>query len=68
MKRSCKVGDEKLVDAAKDYMKNVPHYESRYTRSNNPNRKYMSSDWNLRKKYKLYVKKREEDHTTLLSG
>lgn len=67
MKGSSRKSDEKLVDVVKDHIKSFPHYEIHYTRSNNPNRKYLRSDLNLRKMYNMYVENCEENHTTFLS-
>ncbi|XP_055388392.1 uncharacterized protein LOC129616942 [Condylostylus longicornis] len=67
IKGSCRKSDETLVDVAKDHIKSFPHYESYYTRSNNPNRKYLSSDLNLRKMFNLCVEKKDR-HGLLLQG
>lgn len=46
-----------------NHIKSFPCYESHYTRKDNPSRRYLSSNLNIRKMYTLYVEKCEQEKT-----
>ena len=53
---------EERIDLVKSHMESFPRYTSHYSRSDNPNRKYLSPELNLTKMYLLY-----KDHCTAKS-
>jgi hypothetical protein len=52
---------EEAIIAVKEHIQNFPAFESHYTRSHNPGRKYLSLDLDIRKILKLYDEKCEEN-------
>jgi hypothetical protein len=51
-----KIADE-LKQGVIDHINSFPAYQSHYCRKDNPNRKFLSPELNLRKMYHLYVEK-----------
>lgn len=48
-----KTSDEK-IEGVKEHIKSFPQYSSHYSRRDNPNRRYLSSDLSIAKLYCLY--------------
>ncbi|XP_046684566.1 uncharacterized protein LOC124370321 [Homalodisca vitripennis] len=46
--------DEGRLKILRDHISSFPSYESHYTRSHNPNRKYLPESLNIREMYNLY--------------
>ncbi|CAG9839225.1 unnamed protein product [Diabrotica balteata] len=51
-----KTSEEKMLEI-RNHIASFPCYQSHYTRSHNPNRKYLSEDLNIRLLYNLYKDK-----------
>lgn len=49
--------DSLLLLSVKEHILSFPAYSSHYTRAQNPNKKYLNPDLNIRKMYGLYVEK-----------
>ncbi|XP_063218744.1 uncharacterized protein LOC134529006 [Bacillus rossius redtenbacheri] len=45
---------EDKINKIREHISNFPMYQSHYTRAHNPNRKYLSSNLNIRLMYNLY--------------
>jgi hypothetical protein len=56
--------NEEAIIAVKEHIQNFPAFESHYTRSHNPGRKYLSPDLDIRKMFNLYVEKCEENNVS----
>lgn len=52
--------EEERMSIVRDHISSFPSYESHYTRSQNPNRKYLSSHLNIRLMYRLYTEHCQE--------
>ena len=52
---------EDVLASVKRHIESFPRYESHYSRSDNPHRRYLSPDLNLAKMYTLYVQECQDD-------
>jgi hypothetical protein len=52
------------INAVKEHIQNFPAFESHYTISHNPGRKYLSPDLDIRKMFNLHVEKCGENNVS----
>ena len=56
-----------VIDGIKAHINSFPHYKSHYSRKDNPHKKFLSPHLNVKKMYRLYKEKCEEDDTRAAS-
>ena len=57
MDGSCRRTSELAIKFVREHIKSFPAFESHYTRSQNPERKYLNSELNINKMFNLYLEK-----------
>jgi hypothetical protein len=62
MTGSSRKTNKEAIIAVKEHIQTFPAFETNFTRSHNPGRKYLNPDLDVRKVFKLYVEKFEENN------
>ena len=57
MDGSCRRTSELAIKFVREHIKSFPAFESHYTRSQNPERKYLNPELNINKMFNLYLEK-----------